>query len=416
MEKKKKKGHTTLVTAGILAVLLTATGVYFFHTPKTQPYKETRTVETESVSQAEKPTEAPVPETSYMTVTVPGYSDEDAKKAEQEEKDKKELDEAAKKAQEEQKKSEEQTASSDASAPADMPVAQTAQTQDESSQPAPTSTPVQTQTQTSQPAKQQTVTEPTIVNHYYVNGNTKASTPASGSDTVYVIEYPKNATLSEAEIQKIIMDYLGSDSTYVADNGRYVDENMQVHTGDADSPAVNTGTVKNEDEVLILTDDTASSSEDIDIVNGTTPTPNPYYGMDLEDIPSTAIETRRSSITGMAEAVDMVSTIKQTTDVESQIPTTGDIIVTVSGTVFSGNDGTVNAGSIGISQFYITNLEWDTEMVAGSGYLTDTESGFVKNIHLDDGSAMRVAVTATYIDGSVRSSSPILIAHKDYKY
>ena len=77
-----------------LVILLTATAIFLFKPKKAQTYKETGTTNMATysysvASEYDDPIEEEeevLPDTAYMTVTIPGYSDDDIKKIEEEDK------------------------------------------------------------------------------------------------------------------------------------------------------------------------------------------------------------------------------------------------------------------------------------------------------------------------------------------
>lgn len=364
--KDKKRNMTPVYVGAGLVILLTATAIFLFKPKKTQTYRETSptnmaTYSYSVASEYEDPIEEEVlPDTAYMTVTIPGYSDDDVKKIEEEEADLESIGE--------------------------LP-------EDSERVPDPSG-------------------EPQIVKHYYEDseGN-QTSRPSSGSNTVYVIEYDKNKTktLTESDVQNIIVGYLNSNETYVkriSNNQKEAEAKKTTTTPKVDldlSDNKSSGSKskeKNKEGVVVETANTEEKT------TATSPGTDPSV-LDVETGITIADEDR----------IDIIQSapvnVESDADSENELYA-GGVGIQLTWNLHQINDGKVQLFPIVLSKDYITKLEWNVEVIAGNGYLIDTNDDFVKNVHVEDGSAMRVQVNATYTDGVIRESNVITIAHKDY--
>lgn len=368
--KDKKRNMTPVYVGAGLVILLTATAIFLFKPKKTQTYRETGTtnmatysysVASEYEDPIEEEEEEVLPDTAYMTVTIPGYSDDDVKKTEEEE--------------------------ADLESVGELP-------EDSERVPDPSG-------------------DPQIVKHYYedAEGN-QTSRPSSGSNTVYVIEYDKNKTktLTESDVQNIIVGYLNSNETYVkriSNNQKEAEAKKTTTTQKVDldlsednKTSSSKNKEKNSDGVVVETSKTEEQT------TATSPGTDPSV-LDVETGITIADEDR----------IDIIQSapvnVESNTDSENELYS-GGVGVQLTWNLHQINDGKVQLFPIVLSRDYITKLEWNVEVIAGEGYLVDTNDDFVKNVHVEDGSAIRVQVNATYTDGITRGSNVITVAHQDY--
>ena len=93
-------------------------------------------------------------------------------------------------------------------------------------------------------------------------------------------------------------------------------------------------------------------------------------------------------------------------------PTHGAIYV--GGSITSGNEGTVIAGTMLVGYNHIVSLTWHVEAINGNVELSDTNNPLVKNIYIDNKAAARIYVTAVYDDGVEVTSNTALIKHPTF--
>jgi flagellar basal body-associated protein FliL len=414
--KKKNDKKTTLFVIGGLVILLSATAFFVFRTPKSQAYRETRVVSMETTPAQTQQTSTPEPivvdeteefvepntqvaDTAYMTVTVPGFSTEDLKK---------------KKAEDNDKKKTKKT----------------------------TTTTTKTTTTYS---KTKSTGQPAIVDHYYVDkdGN-QVDNPNNESSTVYKIEYDKSNPLAEDKASDMISDYLKGDTTYVAENAKAEEE--------AAAATNNTGSTTNATPTTSITDDTlvvmgaqgggvttnnnnsgstnkssSGGSDDMIILQGeAVPTDNlgsVDVGSGTEEEPEEPEEEKEDVIMeligGGVTSDERPSTVRVVTDGFVIDPSTqewGEYGIQTDWDLpdNDGHDGTIVVGLYGLGAEYVKSLDFQCAILAGTGTIQNTEDDFVKLVHVDDGSAIQLVVTATYVDDSTKTSQIITVAHKDY--
>ena len=408
--KKKNDKKTTLFVIGGLVILLSATAFFVFRTPKSQAYRETRVV-----SMDEKSTPAPTKEpiqveedeefvepgtmvdTAYMTVTVPGFSTEDVKKKNAEDKDKEK-----------------------------------------------TKTTKSTKT-TKTVTTTQTTGQPAIVDHYYVDETGKqVEKPDENSDTVYVIEYDKKNQPTQNEFSDVISDYLKGDTTYVADNAKAaasLSDDSLVVMGATGSTGGSTGTgsnnnntgkstsKSNDDDTMIVqgATETVQDGESLIIdpeknTENTDDTENAETGEDdlIDQEPKNdEKEVIMELIDGPVSEEDRPSVVRVVEDGFTIDPATqelGRYGVQASWNLNQneGHDGVITASLFGLNKDYVKSLVYQCDIIAGSGYIQDTDDDFTKLVHVEDGSAIQFVVTAVYVDDSVKTSEITTVAHKDY--
>jgi hypothetical protein len=423
--KKKNDKKTTIYVIGGLVVLLSATAFFVFRTPKSQAYRETRVVSMEAEStHTPTPTKEPiqveedeefvepntqVADTAYMTVTVPGFSTEDLKKKKEEDKDK------------------EKTKT--------------------------TNTTKTTKTVTTT----QTTGQPAIVDHYYVDDTGKqVDNPDKSSDTVYVIEYDKSKQPTSNEFQDVISDYLKGDTTYVADNAKVaaaLNDNSMTVTGSGNgTTGTNTGTKTNNsgssglsDDSLIVTGDsvtTNQSNQSNQNFESTDDTMIVKQGDDINAEEESVESTGEGSEEDEDDPIDKEDKVDEeekdiimelegdgVTDEERpsvvRVAENGFEIDPVTqeqdryGIQLTWNLNNINDGKLILSPYglptnYIKSVDWQCRIVEGSGYIQDTEDDFVKLVHVEDGSAIDVVASAVFVDDSIKTSSIVTVAHKDY--
>lgn len=369
-EKKKDLKTTVGVIAG-LAVLLGISAYFVFHDSGSTTYRETRTG-TSALSQAlaedaesKEETTHSIPsevrmvdatsetdsvesedttENAYMTVTIPGYSNDDINKAEQEE--------AAMEAEAES-----------------------------------TGTTV---TQVQNTARTRTdTTNPSVVKHYYTTPSGTTSTkPSNTSDTVYVVEYDKNKTLTETDVQNIILDYLKSDSTYIESTKQKTSSTSKQNTSKEDDAGI-----------IIENPDTASSA---DIVNGGMVVETADTEMNVGTV-STGMNVQTSEIHGSGGV-----------SVNEGFKLTEDMIKPYIQWYMTDNDGSITLSTLGVPTSEIQSIIWEVRLIAGNGDVSDTDNPLKKNVHLEEASAIEVTAIVTYYSGLVKNTDPVIVNHKNY--
>ena len=394
--------HSTVVIVVSVLILISLTGYFIFRKPKTNTntYHETRIMTADED-----------PNASYMTVTVPGFSQADLEKTRQE----KTITDRKSEVNIHNVKAESQ------SEPADT-------NQNENKNTNTNETAKQTQTGTSNTQQTETKSsQPTVVDHYYTDNNgNRISYPNEKSNTVYVIKHDKENTLTEKDVQNIILKYLGTDTqTNNSNNSNNTTSNSKKKTTDTTNTKNNTQEgnskkentidvvggdenvidiqpnndtpqiITNDDDVIVYTDETKPSDTNQPVITVTETS---------QDVPHIDIDTGN---------IQNTVTIRDEKDIKTDA-TPADSSVQVNGTVWDKNDGVIYAGVVGASQNLVTKLEWDVAILAGRASIADTEDDFRKTIHLDDGSAVYVTVTVTFKDGTEKTSAPAFIAHKNY--
>jgi hypothetical protein len=396
--------HSTVVIVVSVLILISLTGYFIFRKPKTNTntYHETRIMTADED-----------PNASYMTVTVPGFSQADLEKTRQE----KTITDRKSEVNIHNDKAESQ------SEPADTNQNENTNTNTNTNE-----TAKQTQTGTSNTQQTETKSsQPTVVDHYYTDNNgNRISYPNEKSNTVYVIKHDKENTLTEKDVQNIILKYLGTDTqTNNSNNSNNTTSNSKKKTTNTTNTKNNTQEgnskkentidvvggdenvidiqpnndtpqiITNDDDVIVYTDETKPSDTNQPVITVTETS---------QDVPHIDIDTGN---------IQDTVTIRDEKDIKTDA-TPADSSVQVNGTVWDKNDGVIYAGVVGASQNLVTKLEWDVAILAGRASIADTEDDFRKTIHLDDGSAVYVTVTVTFKDGTEKTSAPAFIAHKNY--
>ena len=407
--KKKNDKKTTLFVIGGLVILLSATAFFVFRTPKSQTYRETRVV---SMDSTPTPTAAPEPivvdeteefvepvkvaDTAYMTVTVPGFSTDDLKKKKAEDNDKKK-----------------------------------------------TKTTTTTTKTTTTYSKTKATGQPAIVDHYYVdkNGN-PVDNPNNESDTVYKIEYDKTKPLSQDETSDMISDYLKGDSTYVEENAKAAE--AAANANNTNNTNANNTSITDDTLVVmgaqgggVTTNNnsnntnktSAGGSDDMIVLQGeAVPTENlgsveVGTGEEEEKEEEEPEEEKEDVIMELVgdgvTSEERPSTVRVVEDGFVIDPTTqewGEYGIQTDWELpdNDGHDGTIVVGLYGLGAEYVKSIDFQCAILAGTGTIQNTDDDFVKLVHVDDGSAIQLVVTATYVDDSVKTSQIITVAHKDY--